>query len=94
MRSNKGYTSSMQKSNGVSDLLPVAVSIRNKNSDNLTLDRLRRSEISNSYFLDLQTISHKDSSNNRKSHGLGFIEAEEERNTGPPPSEDIEMTSD
>ena len=84
----------MQKSNGISDLLPVAVSIRNKKSENLTVDRLQRSGISNSYFLDLQSTSHKDSLNIRKSQGFTIKEGEEKKNTGPPPSEDVEMTSD
>ena len=89
-----GYRSSIRKSNWVSDLLPIAVSIRNKKSENLTVDRLQRSGISNSYFLDLRSMSHKDSLNIRKGQGLTIKEGEEEKNTGPPPSEDVEITSE
>ena len=62
----------------MTDLLPIALSNRNKKSDQLTAERLQMSGLANSYFVDLQTMSIRDSSNIRRINGgLSLKEVEE-----------------
>ena len=70
---------SMKKqSNAMTDLLPIALSNRNKKSDQMTAERLHMSGLADSYFVDLQTMSIKDSPNIRRIQGgLSLKEVDE-----------------
>ena len=62
----------------MTDLLPIALTNRNKKSDQMTAERLQMSGLANSYFVDLQTMSIRDSPNIRRIQGgLSLKEVEE-----------------